>query len=271
MAIAEAQLAAHYNRPASRSSTIRPTDSSAMATSWRACLGSGFACRAPQLGKLILLYDDNRVTLASGTDSRSRRTGHAASMPTDGTPSMTEGNDLSRSIGRSMPRVRSGRPSLILVRTHLGLVRHTSTTASRLTARRWGSTKWPHQGEAGLAVEPLVSHSRARARAFREALGRGELAESEWHDDFSGYELAFPNLAERLSVRYSRGFTDRSWDADIPVSPQTSKASRRAHASGKVMNAVAHRLPSLMGGSADLTHRRTPRLRASATSTRHRR
>jgi transketolase len=79
----------------------------------------------------------------------------------------------------------------------------------------------------------------------------GKKAEHEWNASLSAYGRAFPELAAELEGRM-RDALPKDWDADIPSFPADAKGMATRVASGKVMNAVAPRLPAFMGGSADL-------------------
>jgi len=86
---------------------------------------------------------------------------------------------------------------------------------------------------------------------FLQAVQRGEQAEAAWNDKFSAYAQAFPELARELR-QLMRGDLPAGWDADIPQFSADAKGMATRVASGKVMNAIALRLPALIGGSADL-------------------
>lgn len=86
---------------------------------------------------------------------------------------------------------------------------------------------------------------------FGQAVTRGLKDEVEWNARLIAYVHAFPELAIELQYRI-RGTLPKDWDADIPVFPADAKGLATRVASGKVMNAIAPRLPALMGGSADL-------------------
>jgi transketolase len=204
--------------------------------------------------KLIYLYDDNHVTLSAGidltfTEDRARRF-EAYGWHIQ---SVADGNDLV-AIDRALRAARgeTERPSLILVRTHIGygsphkqdsFESHGSplgTDEVRLTKAKLG---WPME-------PPFYIPERAREH-FREAIERGKLAETEWRDKFSAYTRAFPELAEAFQ-QVMRGELPDGWDRDIPVFPADAKGLATRVAGGRVMNAVASRLPALIGGSADL-------------------
>ncbi len=255
MAIAEAQLAARYNRP-----EFAVIDHATYVMASDGDLMEGVASEAAslaghlRLGKLTCLYDDNRVTLAAGTDiafseDRARR------FEAYGwhTVSVADGNDLAAiDAALQAARAETARPSLILVRTHIGygspnkqdnFEAHGSPLGVdevRLTKENLG---WPTESPF-LIPEPALAH-------FREALVRGARDEAAWNDRMSAYAQAYPDVAQELR-RSLRGELLPGWDADIPVFPADAKGIATRVASGKVMNAIAPRVPALVGGSADL-------------------
>ena len=103
----------------------------------------------------------------------------------------------------------------------------------------------------GWPIEPLFDIPPEALDHFREAVPHGQQAESEWRDRFARYATVHPDLAREFEERM-RGELSPDWDADIPVFPADPKGMKTRVASGKVMNAIAPRLVSLMGGSADL-------------------
>jgi transketolase len=255
MAIAEAQLAARFNRPG-----FPVIDHCTYAILSDGDLMEGVASEAAslaghlRLGKLICLYDDNRVTLAAGTDitfseDRARR------FEAYGwhTASIENGNDVvAIESALRVARAEAARPSLILVRTHIGYGspnKHDSYEAHgsplgveevRLTKQRLG---WP--------VEPPFLVPDAALLHFREAVGRGARLEAASEERMAAYSGAFPDSAAELRRRLE-GRLPSGWDDDLPVFPADSKGMATRVASGKVMNAVASKLPEMTGGSADL-------------------
>ena len=255
LAMAEAHLAARYNRPG-----FKVVDHHTYAIVSDGDLMEGIASEAAslaghlQLGKLIYLYDNNQVTLSAGTaitfteDCARRFEAYGWH-----TQAVTDGNDLA-AIARALHRARAEtqRPSLILLRTHLGygsphkqdtFEAHGSPLGAeevRLTKENLG---WPTEPPFFLP-EPVRAH-------FREALGRGERAEAEWNDKLSAYAQAFSEPARELR-ELMRGELPAGWDAAIPRFPADAKGMATRVASGKIMTAIAPRLPALIGGSADL-------------------
>jgi transketolase len=255
MAIAEAQLAARYNRPG-----FDVIDHATYALVSDGDLMEGVGAEAAslaghlRLGKLTCLYDDNRVTLAAGTDitfSEDR----AQRFEAYGwhTVAVADGNDLEAiDAALQAARAEAARPSLILVRTHIGYGSpHKQDTfeahGSPLGADEVRLTKqklsWPTDPPF-LIPDPALAH-------FRTAVERGARDQAAWNDRMAAYARAFPELAKELR-RSLRGELPPGWDADIPVFPADTKGIATRVASGKVMNAIAPRVPALTGGSADL-------------------
>ena len=255
MAIAEAQLAAQYNRQG-----FAVVDHATYAIVSDGDLMEGVGAEAAslaghlRLGKLTCLYDDNRVTLAAGTDitfSEDRAQRFAAYGWH--TVTVADGNDTDAiDAALQAARVETSRPSLILVRTHIGYGspnKHDSYEAHgsplgvdevRLTKRNLG---WPEE-PAFLVPDAALAH-------FREGVARGAATEATHAQLLHAYAAAWPDLARELAQRTNAELPD-GWDTDIPVFPPDAKGMATRAASGKVMNALAPRLPALTGGSADL-------------------
>ncbi|QIE29113.1 Transketolase (plasmid) [Caballeronia sp. SBC1] len=255
MAMAEAHLAARYNRPGFdivnhfTYGLVSDGDLMEGVASEAASLAGHL-----QLGKLIYLYDDNRITLSAGTgitftEDRARRF-EAYGWHTQ---SVDDGNDLA-AIEQALCNARAEirRPSLILIRTHLGYgspnkqdtyKAHGSPLGAeevRLTKQNLG---WP--------TEPTFYIPTPARDHFCEANAKGQRDEAEWNTRFSAYARAFPELALELE-QVTRGELPAGWDEDIPIFPADAKGMATRIASGKVMNTVAPRVPALIGGSADL-------------------
>lgn len=254
MAIGEAHLAARYNRDG------HPViDHRTWAIVSDGDLMEGVASEAAslaghlKLGKLVCLYDDNYVTLAAGTDitfseDRARRFEAYGWQIIH----VADGNDVDAiSAALEAARADTTRPSLILVRTHIGFgspeqdsfKAHGSPLGAEDTKKTKQNLGWPIEPDF-LEPEPALAH-------FREALDRGAKAEAEWNGRLDAYAKAFPDLAQELQGRL-RGELPAGWDADIPVFPADAKGIATRVAGGKVMNALAPKLPALFGGSADL-------------------
>ncbi|MEO7324782.1 MAG: transketolase [Dokdonella sp.] len=254
MAIAEAQLAARYNREGhvvvDHHTYVLAGDGDLMegVTAEAASLAGHL-----QLGKLICLYDDNLVTLAGGTPITFTED-RAARFAAYGwhVVHVANGNDLA-TIDAALvaARAETSKPSLILVRTHIGygspeqdsFKAHGSPLGEEDVRKTKQNLGWP-------VDPPFLIPDDARAH-LREAVARGADDEQAWDARMKAYAQAFPDLAAELQ-RSLGGDLPPGWDADIPTFPADAKGIATRDAGGKILNAIARKLPALTGGSADL-------------------
>jgi transketolase len=253
IAIAEAYLAAHFNRPGHKI-----VDHYVYAIVSDGDLMEGVASEAAslaghlRLGKLIYLYDDNRISIEGSTDlafteDRGRRF-EAYGWHVE----HVDGCDLEGIAAAIRAAQADPRPSLILARTHIGY----GSPNKQDTASAHGAPLG--EEEVRLAKEnlgwptepPFLIPDQALAH-FRQALERGSAWEAEWQAHFQAYAAEYPDLAEEWHTVMA-GELPAGWDMDLPAfTPEDGPLATRV-ASGKVLNAVAPYLPTLMGGSADL-------------------
>jgi transketolase len=207
-----------------------------------------------KLGRLIVLYDDNRISIEGSTDLAftEDRLGRFAACGWH-VQKVEEGNDLSAVASALMAaREEATRPSFIAVRTHIGYGSpHKQDTAAahgeplgeeevRLTKER---LNWP--------LKPTFHIPQEALKHFRGALPRGAAWQAAWESRFKSYAEEYPDLAAEFRRVMQRRLPP-DWDTDLPrFTPQMGPLATRS-ASGKVINALAPRLPELMGGSADL-------------------
>jgi transketolase len=254
MAVAEAHLAARYNRDGHT-----PVDHRTWAIVSDGDLMEGVAAEAAslaghlRLGKLVCLYDDNRVTLSAGTDitfSEDR----ALRFQACGWQTLVvdDGNDLvAVNAALDAACAETTRPSLILVRTHIGFgspeqdsfKAHGSPLGADDVKRTKQALGWP--------LDPPFLVPAAALEHFRRALAGGGQAEAEWNTCMRNYAEAFPELSAELQGRLC-GDLPAGWDVEIPVFAADDKGMASRVAGGRVMNAIAPKLPALFGGSADL-------------------
>ena len=253
MAIAEAYLAARFNRPGHKI-----VDHYTYAIVSDGDLMEGIASEAAslaghlRLGKLIYLYDDNRVSIEGSTDLAFTEDRGQRFQAYGWHVQRVDGYDLEAIAAAIRAAQRDPRPSLIMARTHLAYGSpHKQNDAKahgaplgeeevRLTKENLG---WPTE-------PPFFIPEEALAR-FRQALERGRAWEAEWRARFDAYAAEYPDLAEEWRMAMA-GELPPGWDAALPVfKPEDGPMATRA-ASGKVLNAIAPRLPTLIGGSADL-------------------
>ncbi len=254
MAMGEAFLAATFNRPG-----YPLVDHYTYGILGDGCLMEGVAAEAAslaghlRLGKLIYLYDDNHVTIEGGTDlaftedvdARFKAYGWQVLGADDG-------NDL-EAIDRAIAAARAekNRPSLIRVRTTIGYGSpHKAGTAEchgaplgaeevKLTKQALG---WP--ADSSFLVPAQVREYYGKAAAA------GAAAYARWESLFAKYDEAFPELARQWKTAMAGGLPE-GWKDSLPAFAAGEKIATRA-ASGKVLNALAGVLPTLVGGSADL-------------------
>ncbi len=255
MAMAEAFLAARYNRSGHQIvdhytySLVSDGDLMEGVTAEAASLAGHL-----RLWKLIYLYDNNHVTLSAATDltftEDVKKRFNAYGWYTQ---SVEDGNDLA-AIERAIKAAHQNKekPSLILVQTHLGYgsPNKQDTFEAHGSPLGVGEVKLTKEN-LGWPLEPDFHIPEEVQAHFREAVNRGKQAEVEWERRFSAYSQAYPELAEEMH-QWMRGALPDGWDKDIPVFPPNDKGMATRVASGKVMNAITLKLPTFIGGSADL-------------------
>ena len=255
MAMAEAHLAARYNRPG-----FDIVDHHTYGLVSDGDLMEGISSEAAslaghlKLGKLIYLYDSNHVSLAAATHiTFTEDVAHRFDAFGWFTRHVKDGNDL-EAISEAIQAARDekDRPSLIIVRTHIGYGSpHKQDTYQahgeplgeeevKLTKENLG---WPSDKEFYVPDE-VSAH-------MRRAVDKGERAKRVWEALFEHYAEAYPDLAAEFQGLL-RGELPKGWDADIPTFEPSRKGMRTRRAGSKVLNAIAPRLPQLVGGAADL-------------------
>jgi transketolase len=254
MAIAERHLATRFNRPGH---TV--IDHHTYVLAGDGDLMEGVAHEAAslaghlRLGKLVCFYDSNDVSLAGSTslsftdDVAKVFEGHGWHVQT-----VADGNDLG-ALGRATDAAKAAaeRPSLVIVKSQIGYGSPKQGTfgvhGSPLSAEQVIETKrklgYPSE-------EPFFIPPEALAH-LRGAVERGKKAEAEWRGRLEAYRRAHPDLAAELE-RVTKGELPKDWDQDIPTFAPTDKPIATRSAGGKVINAIAARVPELVGGSADL-------------------
>ena len=256
MAIAERWLEDHYNRLGHEIINHRT-----YAIVSDGDLQEGVASEAAslagtlRLGKLIYLYDDNDISIEGNTDiafaenvaQRFQAYGWHVIGPIDGMdPKVVD-------LAIRMAQAETARPSLIVCRTVIGYGSpNKAGTASahgeplgeeevRLTKEQLG---WPYQ-------EPFTIPGEAQAH-FLQARERGRGYQEEWQTRMEDYRREYPVEAAQLQNDFGGHLPD-GWDQDLDgLFSVGGKPMATREASGRVMNAIADRVHSLTGGSADL-------------------
>ena len=255
MAIAEVALAARSNRPGHRI-----VDHYTYVLVSDGDLEEGISSEAgsdaghQHLGKLIVLYADNHITIEGSTEltfteDRMARFGALGWH----VQRVERSNDVEAvALALEKAREETGRPSLIAVRTHIGFGSpHKQDTAAahgeplgveevRLSKEGMG---WP--------VEPPFHVPEEALEHFRGAVARGVSAQSEWESRFKDFANEFPDLAAEFHRVIDRRLP-KDWDADLPAFSAVDGPMATRVASGKVIEILGSHLPEMMGGSADL-------------------
>ena len=254
LAMAEAFLAARYNRPGHEivdhyTYGIVSDGDLMEGVQYEAASLAGHL----KLGKLIYLYDQNQISLAGTTgltfteDVAARFA--AMGWQTTGIDGM-DTDQVREALDQA--RAETGRPSLILCRTIIGY----GAPQKQGTFGVHGSPLGPDELKAakeklGIPLDPPFYVPDEAGSKFREALDRGAEAQAAWRMRFEAYAEAHPDLAAEFT-RALAGELPEGWDADLPRYEVGSKAIATRVASGETINAFAPKIPTFVGGSADL-------------------
>jgi transketolase len=255
MAIAEAWLAARFNRPGHNI-----IDHYTYAICGDGDLMEGITQEAASLAghlhlsKMIYLYDQNHISLAGGTDvSFTENVAERFDAYGWHTRAVPDGNDTEE-VARAIEEARAetARPSLILVRTHIGFGspnRHDNFSAhgNPLGDEELQATKknlgWPTMDKFFLPKEAVDE--------FRKAVPKGADAERGWKDRFEAYRKAYPKEAAELES-FIEGKMPENWKAGLPSWKPSDKPIATRKAGGDALNAIAKSVHNVIGGSADL-------------------
>jgi transketolase len=255
LAIAEAFLAERFNRPGH---TI--VDHYTYAIVSDGDLMEGVASEAAslaghlQLGKLIYLYDDNGISIDGSTDvTFTEQVGRRFEAYGWRVQEIADGNDVTAiEAAIKAAQADSAKPSLIIVHTHIAY----GSPGKQDTAEAHGAPLGAEEVERtkaflGWPPEPTFYLPDEALAHFRRAIDRGRAWEAEWRARFESYAAAYPELAAEWR-RGQRRELPAGWEASLPTFKSADGAMATRVASGRVLNALAAKLPNLIGGSADL-------------------
>ncbi len=254
MAIAEAHLAAEFNKPG-----YDVVNHYVYAIATDGDLMEGVASEAAslaghlRLGKLIYLYDDNRISIDGSTDLAFTED-RAARFQAYGWQvlKVNDGNDLKTVDSAIRHAKKDPRPSLIICRTHIGYGLPTRQDTAKAHGEPPGQEELDGaKKNLGWPIEPKFFVPDDVLALFRKSIKRGERAEKQWREKLRAYLAEYPQLDTELERRLMCDLPE-NWDADLPVFPADSKGMATRAASGNLINVLAGRLPELIGGSADL-------------------
>ena len=253
MAIAEAYLAARYNRPGhdiiDHYTYAIVSDGDIMeGVSMEAAALAGHL----GLGKLIYLYDENMITLA-GSANVSMSEDVAAHFQALGWHTVSVDGLDTDEVRRGLNEARSvvDKPSLIICRTIIGFGAPNKENTFGVHGSPLGPDEVAATKEAlGWPAEPAFYVPEEALTHFREAVKRGAHAEAEWQAKWDAYQAEFPEEGAELKRAIDRELQD-GWDSDFPTWQAGEKVSTRK-AGGAVISAFFPKVPTFIGGSADL-------------------
>lgn len=207
-----------------------------------------------RLGNLIYLYDDNNITIEGNTDlafsedvsTRFEAYGWHVQVLDDG----NDTHALSKAIMNAQQE--TGRPSLIRVRTHIGYGSPNKVDTASAHGSPLGEAEVKLVKENfGFDPDKYFEVPDEVLNYYRDAGRRGIKKEDEWNELYQAYREKHKELASEYEL-LSRGELPAGWKEKLPVFPAGKEKMATRKASGKVLNAIADSLPTLIGGSADL-------------------
>ncbi|MEW6083873.1 MAG: transketolase [Chloroflexota bacterium] len=254
MAIAQAHLAALFNRP-----DFEIFQSYIYGIVTDGDLMEGVASEAASLaghlslGRIIYLYDDNHISIDGSTDLAFTEN-RAARFEAYGwhVQKIDDGNDV-EAIDKAIQAAKlDPRPSLICVRTTIGY----GAPKKQGTAKAHGEPLGDEELNAakqnlGWSLEPRFFIPDDVLAFYRQAVDLGHEREVDWKMKLEAYGRLYPQQGAELTRRLAGNLPD-DWSAELPTFPADPKGMATRASSGKIINALAPILPELIGGSADL-------------------
>lgn len=255
MAMAEAHLAATYNKE-----NHKIVDHYTYALCGDGDLMEGISAEAAslaghlKLGKLIVLYDSNDISL-DGPTSKSFTENVGQRFEAYGWEHILvkDGNDLEE-VNAAIEKAKANpnQPSLIEVKTVIGFgspgAGSHKVHGAPLGIEGVEATKKAYGWEGEDFYVPM----EAQARFEEMIVDPGAEAEENWNKAFEAYRQEFPELAQQFESGFN-GELPEGWDKDLPVYEEGDAAAASRKTSSQVLNAIAKNVPNLWGGSADLS------------------
>ncbi len=255
MGIAQQYLASRYNKPG-----FELFDYSIYVICSDGDIMEGVASEAAsiaghlQLGQLIYLYDDNHITI-EGETSLAFNEDVAERFRAYGwhVQSIDDGNDI-EAIASAIEKAKKEkqRPSLIKVRTHIAFGSPNKADTASAHGSPLGEDELKLVKE-NFGFDPGKNFAVADdvLTFYREKGKAGIQKEKDWNELYQKYKAQYPREAAEYEL-FSSGNLPEGWDNDLPVFNAGDKGMATRKASGKMLNAIAPKLPMLIGGSADL-------------------
>jgi transketolase len=255
LAMAEAHLAAKFNKP---DHTI--VDHYTYVILGDGCNQEGVSAEACSLaghlglGKLIALYDDNKITIDGHTDlSFTEDVGKRYEAYGWHVQTVEDGNTDLEAIHKAIEAAKAvtDKPSLIKVATTIGYGSPNKANTHGVHGAALGGDEVKATREhLGWEYEPFDIPEDA-LNHWRKAIERGANYEEEWNKNWENYKAKYEEEAAELERLISNKLPE-GWDKVLPTYTPEDKADATRNHSGKCLNSLAGILPELLGGSADL-------------------
>ncbi|QYK50301.1 MAG: transketolase [Anaerolineales bacterium] len=254
MAIGQAHLAARFNRPGHdifdyyTYAIVADGDLMEGITAEAASLAGHL-----KLGKLIFLYDDNNISIDGSTHlTFTEDVGMRFESYDWHVQHVADGNDIEAIDAALAAAQADPRPSLIRVKTIIGYGLPKRQGTEKAHGEPPGNEELDGAKRAlGWPLEPRFLIPGEALEHFRGAVEHGAELKAAWESKLAAYKAAYPELHAELQ-RIVAGELPAGWDAELPVFEADAKGMATRVSSGKVINAIADKLPDLLGGSADL-------------------
>ncbi|MEG7333908.1 transketolase [Bacillus sp. 0102A] len=255
MAIAERHLAETYNRD-----SFNVVDHYTYSICGDGDLMEGISSEAAslaghlQLGRLIVLYDSNDISLDGDLDrSFSENAKQRFEAMNWEVLYVEDGNNIEElTAAIEKARQNEKKPTLIEVKTTIGFGSPNRAGTSGVHGAPLGKeeSKLTKEAYAWTYEEDFYVPSEVYEHFAKAVKESGEKKEQEWNAQFAKYKEVYPELAEQLELGI-KGELPKDWDQEVPVYEKGSSLASRA-SSGEVLNGLAEKIPFFVGGSADL-------------------
>ncbi|MBW4648223.1 MAG: transketolase [Kastovskya adunca ATA6-11-RM4] len=256
IAAAEAHFAARFNKPDlsifNHYTYVIASDGDMMeGVASEACSLAGHW----GLGKLIVLYDDNKISLDGDTDmSFTEDVGKRFEAYGWHVTAVEDGNTDLEAIAQAIEESKgvTDKPSLIKVRTTIGYGSPNKANSHDSHGAALGADEVKAtRDQLGWQYEPFEVPEDA-LNHWRKAVERGAKLEDEWNQLYGKYKEQYPEEAATLEQMWSKKLPE-GWDKCLPTYTPDDKGDATRNHSGKCLNAIAEVVPQLIGGSADLS------------------
>lgn len=256
IAIAEEMLAKKFNKPG-----INMVDHNTYVIASDGDMMEGISHEAAslaghlKLGKLIVFYDDNNITIDGETNlAFSEDVGKRFEAYGWHVQKIENGNEDLEAISNAIENSKNEtkKPSLIILKTTIAY----GSPNKRNTSGAHGSPlgedeiilvkkelKWPYKESFYIPKDVK--------KIFSECKNKGKEKESQWKDLFKDYKQKFPELAKEWEL-WNSGKLPNGWDSDLTSFDPDEKAIATRKTSGIILNELASKIPNLVQGSADL-------------------